>query len=201
MKPEIEARFLHASFEALREKLRAAGAEPQYPMRSMRRVLMDYPDHRLNRGEHAWSLVRIRDEGVRTLLTYKQISRAADRETHEIEVEVSSYEQTIALLEHIGLVATTEQHTHREVWHLEQCEVSLDEWPWLPPMVEIEGPDEQSVRSMSSLLGFDWQDKIPGNALDAYLKVYPDITDDDIKNMPLLTFDVEPVWHKQRQHA
>jgi len=200
---EIEARFLGYTYNELRKGLQAAGATCEYPMRAMKRVIMDYPDQRLQSGLAGhWGFVRVRDEGGQIRLTYKQIAKSESRDTHEIEVLVSSYQGTIALFEAIGLQAISEQHTRREVWHLQGCEVSLDDWPWLPSMVEVEGPSEKQVREVVRRLGLPWDERIVGNVVDAYRLVYPGMTEEDgIRDIPKLTFDEMPTWLIERQKS
>jgi adenylate cyclase class 2 len=201
MQAEIEIRFFGVDYEELRQKLLEAGARQAYPMRAMRRVIIDYPDQHLQHGvDGAWSFVRLRDEGGRALLTYKQIAKSENHDTHEIETEVSSYENTIALFEKIGLAVISEQHTKREVWRMGGCEISLDEWPWLPPMVEIEGPNDEALQAVVESLGLNGQETINGNVVNAYRKVYPGMTEEDsIRDIPLLTFEEMPQWLKERQ--
>lgn len=167
----------------------------------MKRVIMDYPDQRLQSGpEGHWGFVRVRDEGGQVRLTYKQIAKSESRDTHEIEVIVSSYDDTIAFFEAIGLQVISEQHTRREVWHLHGCEVSLDDWPWLPPMVEVEGPGEKQVREVAQRLGLPWDERIIGNVVDAYRLVYPGMAEDDsIRDILKLTFEEMPTWLIERQ--
>lgn len=201
MQTEIEVRFLHIDHGDIRKKLEKLKAELKQPMRLMKRAIIDYPDRRNQKGgkEH-WSWIRVRDEGNRTTVTYKQIAKAADLTTHEIEVEVSSYKKMIAILEAIGLETHSIQETKRETWTLNDCEVVLDEWPWLPPMVEIEGPSEAALRTTAKALSLDWQMCMRGNAVDAYRQIYPGIgKDEGIGNIPELNFDVMPEWLAVRQ--
>lgn len=200
MKAEIEVRFLDVNYEDLRRRLKAAGAHQKHLMQFMKRVIIDYPDQHLQKRKGSWAFVRLRDEGGRVLLTYKLIQDNAKFDTHEIEVEVSSYEKTIELFEAIGLKVISEQHTRREVWEFEASEVSLDDWPWLPPMVEIEGPDEQALQRVAQLLGLQWHDALYGNVVLAYRKIYPKMTDQEsVREVEKLTFETMPQWLKERQ--
>lgn len=201
MQPEVEARFLNVSHHKLRGALQAAGGFCARPMQAMQRVIIDYPDQRLQAGrQDYWEFVRVRHEGDRTVLTYKQIAKNEARDTHEIEVEVSSYEKTIALFEAIGLKVVSEQHTRREVWHFQGCEIALDAWPWLPSLVEVEGADEQSVQRAVELLGLSWGERIIGNVVDAYRLMYPGMTEaEGLNDIPRLTFDEMPGWLRDRQ--
>lgn len=200
MQAEIEVRFLDVSYDNLRKKLHKAGARQKHPMQFMKRVIIDYPDQRLQKRKGSWGFVRLRDEGDRILLTYKRIQDGEKYTTHEIEVEVSSYERAIELLEAIGLKVISEQHTRREVWELNGCDVSLDDWPWLPPMVEIEGPDESTLQATVKQLGLAWSDAMYGNAVTAYRMVYPGMNENDsVRDIEKLTFDEMPQWLKDRQ--
>lgn len=63
MNTEIEATFLDANHDALRQKLTALGAKLTQAETAMRRTIYDYPDLRLDKMA-AW--IRVRDEGVRS---------------------------------------------------------------------------------------------------------------------------------------
>lgn len=201
MQPEIEVRFLDVNYDDLRERLKAAGAQQKHPMQFMKRVIIDYTDERLEAGADEYnSFIRVRDEGGKVTLTYKRFTNEPPYDAHEIEVEVSSYDKTIAFFEAIGLKAISEQHTRREVWELGDTEISLDEWPWLPPMVELEGPSETRLQEVASALGLDWQNIIRGNSVIAYRKMYPGMSDkESVRDIEKLTFDEMPEWLKARQ--
>lgn len=200
MQAETEVRFLDVDYDDLRRKLRSLGAQQEYPMKSMKRVIIDYPDQRMQKEQGGWAFIRLRDEGDKVLLTYKLFSEDKKTGAHEIEVEVSSYDKTIELFEAIGLKVISEQHTKRELWQLDGCDISLDQWPWLPPMVEIEGPNEVRLQQVAKKLGLDWNTFIPGNSVVAYRKMYPGMgPNDSVREIAKLTFDEMPQWLKDRQ--
>ncbi len=202
MKPEIEVRFPNIDPQVLRMKLRELGATCAEPMHEMRRAIIDYPDRRLQIGQKAaWGFVRVRAEGEKTVVTYKCVARNERMDNFEIEFEVSSFEKAVELFEAIGLQKHGEQHTRRELWKLGGCAVTIDEWPWLEPMVEIEGPNETVVHGVAVKLGFDLKDAVKGNAQDVYMKKYPGIGEhESISQIPLLAFEGEmPEWLKDRK--
>jgi len=62
MQAEIEIRFLNVDIAGARQKLRAAGAICEYPMRLMKRVIIDYPDRRMQiGGKDFWGWINAAD--------------------------------------------------------------------------------------------------------------------------------------------
>ena len=177
MKTEIEAKFLNCNHEDLRKKLRTRGAVCEKPMVLMRRAILDYPDHRLEAGE-ANAYVRVRDEGDKVTLTFKQFDSLSIDGAKEIDTTVGSFSDTIQIFEAIGLEVGSLQESKRETWRLDECEVVLDEWPWLLPYVEIEATSEDEVRRVAKQLGFDWSKAVFGDVMVAYRAQYPFLTED-----------------------
>ena len=189
MKTEIEVKFVDIDIEEIRSKLRALGAECEQPMRLMRRVA--FHNDFMKTGKDAF--VRVRDEGHKTTLTYKQFDDLSLHGAKEIEVEVSNYEDTIHIFEQIGLPPHTSQETKRENWRLGNVEIMIDEWPWLKPYIEIEGEDETGVRETAAKLGFDWDDAVFGDVMAAYRQQYPHLTENEtVGSIPNVRFD-DPV--------
>lgn len=174
---EFEAKFLHIDHDDIREKLRARGADCSVPLRVMRRAIIDYPDRRLQSGDPN-AYVRIRDEGDRVTLTYKQFSSLTIDGAQEIVTDVSSFEDTIELFTSIGLEVASLQESKRETWMLGDCEIVLDEWPWLDPYIEIEASSESKIRSVASQLGLAWEAAVFGDVMVAYRDQYPHLTDE-----------------------
>ena len=170
MKTEIEVKFVNIDIDALRQKLNDVGAVLEQPMRLMRRVLIEQPEH-----EAKHSFIRIRDEGDKTTLCFKRRdhsdSKAID-DTKEIEVGVSDFDTTVEIFRQAGWPPKTYQETRRETWRLTDTEVVIDEWPWIPPQVEIEGTDEQAVRTVAEQLGFDWNEARLGHIDHIYQEYY-----------------------------
>lgn len=170
MKTEIEVKFINVNVDDIRERLRALGAKCAQPMRRMRRVLIEQPEHE---AEH--SFIRIRDQGDKITLTFKRRARAKlnrINDTKEIEVEVSNFEDTVELFKEAGWSPKTYQENRRETWLLDDAEVVIDEWPWLSPQIEIEAEEEAVVRSVAEKLGLDWDDAFYGHIDDVYETEY-----------------------------
>lgn len=48
----------------------------------------------------------------------------------------------------------------------------IDEWPWIDPYIEIEGPSGQAVKSATEQLGFSWSDAVFGHIDAVYERAY-----------------------------
>ncbi len=188
MKTETEVKFLNVNFDELRERLKAAGAVLEQPMRLMRRVIIEPPEL-----EERDAFVRVRDEGDKVTLTYKQFhDRDAISGVQELEVEVSDFDSMVEILRLAGLEHKSFQESRRETWQLGGVEVVLDEWPWLDPYIEIEGPSEKDVKRTADMLGFSWEHAVFGPTTAAYQRQYPDGEARQLVNIPRIVFG-EPV--------
>lgn len=170
MKSEIEAKFLNCSHDQIRATLKGLGAVCEQPMRLMRRVVV----HNETMSQKN-AFLRIRDEGSRVTMTYKQFDDDSIDGAKEHEVAVSDFDTAIALLESVGLAHDTYQESKRENWRLGEAEIMLDEWPWLNPYIEIEAPTESAVREAVAMLDLDWQKAIFGGVANIYAVQYPHI--------------------------
>lgn len=200
MKEEIEVKFIEVDFDEVRAKIKDLGGEQTLPMTTMRRAILDFPDKRLHDLEHAWTWVRVRDEGDRITVTLKAVSKDGSKRVNEIEYEASSFEQAVGVFKAIGMKLWSLQETRREIWELDGCELMLDEWPWIPPLVEIEGEDIESLKSVAAKLEFDWNKHEIGSSDFVYEKYYPGMkAGDTIGDIPELTFDEMPAWLVERK--
>jgi adenylate cyclase class 2 len=195
MQTEIEAKSLDADHDALRVKLRELGATLEQPMRLFRRHNMDFPDGRL-RSRGGWA--RVRDEGDKITASYKELSDRTVHGTKEVCVAVDSYDSAKALLEELGLKATSYQETKRESWRLGELQIELDQWPWTKPYIEIEAPDEAALKDIFQKLGLPWETAVFGSVEVVYQGEY-DVTDHDFGQISLITFEA-PVPDILEQH-
>lgn len=168
MQSEIEAKFLNVNHDDIRAKLQQVGAECVQPMRLMRRVTIEN-QNLIEKN----AFVRVRDEGHRVTMTYKQFDALSVDGAKEIEVTVDDFETAVQLLEAAGLPSQSFQESKRETWQLGDTEIVLDEWPWLQPYIEIEAPTEALVRDVAAQIGFDWEKAVFGDVMAAYRVEYP----------------------------
>lgn len=170
MKSEIEAKFLNVDHDAVRRKLTDLGARLVTPRRLMRRAVI----HTAEMTDKN-AFVRIRDEGYRTTITYKQFDDDSVDGAKEFEVAVSDFETAVNLFAAAGLVHDSFQESYRENWQLGEVEVMLDEWPWLNPYLEIEATTEELVKEAAAKLGYEWSRAVFGGVANVYREQYPHI--------------------------
>lgn len=184
MKTEIEVKFVDVDISEIQRRLRQAGAHCEHPMRLMRRQVFYLVDRNMD------AYVRVRDEGDKATMTYKQFDEIGLHGAKEVEVVVSHFEDARSILQNSGLIPKSYQETKRETWKLGEVEVVIDEWPWLRPFIEIEGDSEQAVRDTAAALGFSWDDAVFGAATEAYRQQYTDLPPDFIMDdVPEIRFD------------
>lgn len=200
METEIEAKFADVDTEEVRQRLMAAGATLEQPMRDMRRALIEEDHHA---AEHAF--IRIRDEGDKVTLTYKQhapVGTGAVDSAREIETTIGNFVTAVRLFQAAGWHYTTYQESRRETWQLGDAEVVIDEWPWIMPYVEVEGPSSEAVQAAAKALGFDWSDALFGSVDLIYQRDFPAMTVRGVIDVKEVRFaDPVPVEFGERRQG
>ena len=166
---EIEAKFLGINIDELKSKLQILGATFIGSF-DYKRKAYDFPGLPLSK-KHAW--VRVRDEGDRVVMTYKQRLEAnsetmRDGGMKEVEVVVSDFNLTDQFLLSIGMIEKFYEENKRERYVLDNVEVDIDSWPMIPPYVELEGSSWESVQSVAESLGFNWEKHLRCSTMQIY---------------------------------
>lgn len=186
MKTEIEAMFADVDHDEARTKITALGGVCKHPMRDMRRALVETAQMKQDDA-----FLRVRDEGDKVTMTYKRHDDYGLHGTKEVEVIVSDFDTTLELLKASGLEPTTYQESRRETWKLGEVEVVLDEWPWIPTYIEIEGESEEAVRDVAEKLGLDWSVALHGGVDIIYGIKFPDRTVRGVIDIEVVRFGDE----------
>lgn len=194
MQNEIEAKFTNVDHDEIREKLKQLGGECEQPMRLMRRAVFHSEAMEAQNG-----FLRVRDEGHRVTMTYKEFDGSGTiHGVKEVETTVGDFNAAVAICERAGMVKESYQETKRETWRLGEVEVVLDEWPWINPYIEIEGPNEEAVMAAAEKLGFDPKEALFGGVAVVYIERYPQLgtgkqaADIINRRVPLIRFE-DPV--------
>lgn len=190
MHTEIEAKWLNIDHDELRAKLREAGAVLIQPERLMIRNIYDYPDLQLTEKK-GW--VRVRNEGDKVTMSFKQQNDKSLHGTKEVNLVVDSFDEADAFLCALGLKCKSTQETKRESWKLGNVEIELDTWPWIPPYVEIEAPSETDLHDVARALGLDETKGLPGAVSVAFRDIY-DLAPGELNTWESITFSPVPAW-------
>ncbi len=153
---EIEVKFLDIDVGAIKRKLENLGAEfiGEFLYKSKS---YDYANKSL-KAKDAW--VRLRDEGDKITLTYKQRLKSEDAlkdsGMREIEVNVNDFTTADNILKEIGLVEKFYEEKKRARYVLDGVECDIDQWPLIPPYIELEGKSLEELKKVAEKLGFNW---------------------------------------------
>lgn len=186
MNIEYEATFVNIDKNNFRKILKEKGAKLLKAEFLQKRNVFSLPkDHSLKNG---W--LRVRDEGDRITMSLKDMGSKID-EQKEICLKVDSYKEAVNLIEELGFPSKAYQESLRELWVMDDVEITIDTWPFLNPIVEVEGKSEEDIKKVSEKLGFDWSCAKFCGADTLYAEEYG-VCEDLVNNhTPKLVFDME----------
>jgi adenylate cyclase class 2 len=161
---EIEAKLKVDSFKGIEKRLKALDAEF---LRGRLHTDAYFDDGKLTlrksdialRIRH--QLIGRREQVVITFKGPKQKGRFKRRQ--EIQFEVSDARLAEMFLGAIGYKKTLVFQKKRRAWHYRDCEIALDELPFLGRFVEIEGPNEKKIAAVQKKLGLGDLPHIPAS--------------------------------------
>lgn len=153
---EYEATFTNIDKEDVRQSLKHAGAFLVKKEALMTRVNFDLPvGHEI---KNAW--LRVRDENDKITMSFKVVDGDKIEDQKEICLKIDNFEEAVKFLKSIGCELKAYQESKRELWVLDEVEITIDEWPYLDPYVEIEGKSEEAVKSVSNKLNFNYNEAV-----------------------------------------
>ncbi len=188
MQIEYEATFLNIDKDEVRVRLKKAGAQLVKPEVLMKRSNFTLPKN----NEIAGSWLRVRDEGDKITMSLKIVDGEKIEDQKETCLKIDNMDSAMDFLESIGCRKKSYQETKRETWELDGVVITLDTWPFLEPFAEVEGQSEESVKSVSKKIGFDYSQAKFCAVGRLYHEKY-NIPQDIINNhTPIITFDKNP---------
>lgn len=152
MNIEYEATFPNIDKDKIRLKLKETGAQIIRPEFLQKRVVFKLPKgHEIEGG---W--IRVRDEKDKITMSLKVIDGEKIENQKEICLKVDNFKEAELFLTTIGCKKKAYQESKREMWRLDDVEITIDEWPFLEPFVEIEGKSEEIVKLVCKKLGLNY---------------------------------------------
>jgi adenylate cyclase class 2 len=131
--------------------------------------------------------IRLRSIGGDATLAVKRILHDGIGGTAEVEVGVDDFDATNEILALLGFTPKSYQENRRTSFELDGAKVDIDEWPLLPPYLEIEADSRDAVILMAGKLGYDEKSLTGRNTMDLYADAGI-----DLRAYSRLTFDTVP---------
>ena len=183
---ELEIKFFTENLEALEKRALELGAVLVQPRSHEYNLRFDTRNGELS---EAMSVLRLRqDSGIH--LTFKGPSKTLGGvlARKEIEFEVSDFKAAQKFIEALGFRSKFVYEKYRTTYEIDEVKITLDEMPY-GNFVEIEGPDAESIQSMSEQLNFDWDERLPESYIGLFRRIkelanlsFKDLTFDNFKD-------------------
>jgi adenylate cyclase, class 2 len=155
MATEIEAKVNVPDLAPVRERLKTAGAK-RLGSWLENNCFYDTPDIRLRRQDRGIRIrVAVDESGLcKCTVTMKgPLQKGQFKTRDEVEFTADDPDAVEKILENLGLGLTLSFEKKRESWLFADCEVELDELPYLGKFVEIEGKTEATITNARTALG------------------------------------------------
>ena len=162
---EVEVKILDIDTPGVIARLEALGAKKSFegPIEAL---YYDFPDGRLRRGK---KVLRIRKKGEICEIVLKEKipnTEAKINIEHETTFPPPDFESMKKILLAAGLVVTQSQEKQRTTYSLGDIHAEIDEFPGIPPLLEIEATSVEKMKEFVLRLGFTMADTKPWSGKD-----------------------------------
>ena len=185
---ELEAKYFIKDKENIRFLLKSIGLELIKAEFLMKRKTFN------GKTEDGW--IRVRDEGDKITLTFKQITGNKINDVSEIEIIVNDFEKASAIINQTSFKESSYQENYREIWCNDEVEIVIDTWPYLQSYIEIEAKSEDIVRKYSKLLNFDFNKEAFFGSVDVLYKKQFGISKEDFIKIPKVVFNDDSLFEQ-----
>jgi adenylate cyclase, class 2 len=183
---EIEVRFREIDTQGIQGKLMALGFEDCGEDLFLEVIFFDKELTWVAQRKTVSRYVRLRRTKKGVILTYKNHRQDIDTaEAQEIEFQVSNLESARDFLQEMGLVAYRTQEKKRHKFTKGNVVIDIDTWPQIPTYIEIEGTNEDEIKSVVEQLDLEWKNVTWENAGNLIEKYYGLM----VSKMKFYTFD------------
>ena len=165
MTKEIEVKILNINKDAIHKKLKQCGALYLNKVRQVNKIF--------GSGSEQGLVVRLRTESGKTTFTTKKVIEKKDfKIAHELETSISDSETFSQQLELMGFHLSWYLEKDRTTYQYKETAVTIDEYPDIPPFIEIEGTEE-AIKAVISDLGYRMKDANTMSFSDIIEKYHP----------------------------
>lgn len=148
---EIEVKVIEINKEDVEKKLANFKAK-KIGEWDIETILFDTSEKELEKKKN---LLRLRKKG-KVYLTFKgKEKKKLARVAEELEIEVSDFETTKRLLERIGFVSKNFRPKHRVSYKIKNSLIEIDDYFDIPLFLEIESPNEEELKEIIKMFGFE----------------------------------------------
>ena len=171
---EVEVKLLDVNPSSVEQRLVDLGAEKKFSGL----LKVNYFDKESGEIREKGDLLRVRQFGdERTEVCYKTNKRVEDgfKVCDEYHLSGGSFEEAVNLFENLGYRVTCAYEKRRTTFIHGDLEIVIDEYPEIPPFVEIEGTDTDAIEKL--IIDLDLGDRERSSrAIGGLLEEkYPDI--------------------------
>ncbi|WP_412543084.1 hypothetical protein R8Z50_11550 [Longispora sp. K20-0274] len=157
MPAEYEAKILDIDPAAMTRLILARGGRQLTEATLQRRFVYDIAAGDASR----W--IRLRSNGAETTIAVKHILHDGIDGLQEVELAIAPpgrtsadpFADTNTFLGMLGFVPKSYQENRRTSFLLDGAHLDIDEWPLIPPYLEIEADTPEEVHRIAALLGYD----------------------------------------------
>jgi adenylate cyclase class 2 len=164
MPTEFEAKILDIEPMKVVQVILAQGGRQVAPKALLRRYVYDIAPG----DESRW--IRLRDTGSGSTLTVKEIRHDGIDGVDETEIGVDQFETANDLLGKLGFKPRSYQENRRTSFLLDGARLEINEWPLIPPYLEIEADSREEVLRTAALLGYGEPDLTGENTVKVYAR-------------------------------
>lgn len=187
MEIEYEASYRNVNKNEVRKILKKAGAKLIKKEFLQRKVVFNMPNEK-KKGKR-W--LRVRDEQDKITMSIKEVSGNRIEDQKELCLKIDDFNNAILFLKELSCKDKAYQESKRELWRLDGADITIDEWPFLEPYVEIEAKSEEIVKKVSKKLGFDYSKAYFGAVDGLYSEKYSISKEKINENTPKILFDMK----------
>jgi len=187
MQTEFEAMFIDINPEEIINSISKNSGKLVKEKYTQIREVFDFPEgHHIQNG-----FIRVRKESNKTTMTIKVMeSNNQISGQKELELIIDDFEKGSQFLSFLGAKKRSKQVNQRQLFKLNNCEIMIDYWPFLNPIIEIEGPNEKEVVNTCKLLDLDYSKAIFDSIDYVYSQKY-NKTKQEINQTPEISFEIQ----------
>ena len=183
MQIEHEIKYPEIDIEKITLQIEKLGAEKIMDRFMYKRFICDLNDH---------SFIRLRTTPKGASITIKECNDG-NWQNHLLEQEmfINNFDEGKLFIEWFiknKLISDPNlryQENIRTMYKIDDIELCIDEWPLIPPFLEIEGPDEDSLKDIAEKLDLDFNKGLKGSVNNLAIKLY----NIDLASYKFLTFE------------